>query len=215
MGLKMRLRRFELCPTADVGFSVDRSTPLHRASLPGADDRDALRPPRRRVRGRAPSRPLSDRTKRNVTRVATSTWACAVAARPSLCRVRGRGHRGSSRRRQRHEPSTVELTAAVPSVPSRGASAHRAQEPDRGRPGRDLGLSERAGRASGRQGCCGHTALVLSGESKSSAESRSVLAPAGRLDRTGPSLPRCLGRRWRRRRAAVADREQQPRHQRR
>ena len=34
--------------------------------------------------------------------------------------------------------------------------------------------------------------LSRSGESKSSAESRSVLAPAGRLDRTGPSLPRCL-----------------------
>jgi hypothetical protein len=29
------------------------------------------------------------------------------------------------------------------------------------------------------------------------------------------SLPRCLGRRWRRRRAAVADPEQQPRHERR
>jgi hypothetical protein len=32
---------------------------------------------------------------------------------------------------------------------------------------------------------------------------------------TGPSLPRCLGRRWRRRRAAVADPEQHPRHERR
>ena len=45
--------------------------------------------------------------------------------------------------------------------------------------------------------------------------SPSVLAPAERLGPTRPALPRCLGRRWRRRRAAVADPEQQPRHERR
>src|SRR5829696_9001935 len=44
----------------------------------------------------------------------------------------------------------------------------------------------------------------------------STTRPRGRPDATGSSrCSGCLGRRWRRRRAAVADPEQQPRHERR